>query len=404
MEPSNNLVEVPAIRVVKANFGSKHIKQQAASSVLTRLPASNDPILRLNGLCPYYTMFPVQFPFRILKDADRNDWVLDPFCGRGTTLYAARLRGLPSVGIDSNPVAAAIAASKVINVRPDNIISLADEILSEKSIPDDVPRGRFWRSCYNGKTLKDICRLREYLLTKCSTKSEIGLRGIILGILHGPKRKGLPTYLSNQMPRTYATKPQPAIKYWYRHNEKPAYVDVLDAITRRVCFVYSHIPDPAPGVVYQSDSRYQDVKSQGYRFKWVISSPPYYGMRSYWPDQWLRNWFLGGPSDVEYNHSGQISHKCPEEFVTSVAEVWRRSAEACVPGARMVIRFGAIPSSFHDPGALLKQTLYEADCGWRILTIQSAGKASRGKRQSEQFNATVRDPIDEIDLYARLEV
>src|SRR5690349_2261633 len=70
--------------------------------------------LRLNAVCPYYTMFPLDFPLgqlRLYPDARR---VLDPFCGRGTTLYAARLTGRQAVGIDINPVAVAIARAKTV--------------------------------------------------------------------------------------------------------------------------------------------------------------------------------------------------------------------------------------------------------------------------------------------------
>jgi DNA modification methylase len=70
--------------------------------------------LRLNAVCPYYTMFPLDFPLGQLKlypDARR---VLDPFCGRGTTRYAARLAGRHAVGIDINPVAVAIASAKTV--------------------------------------------------------------------------------------------------------------------------------------------------------------------------------------------------------------------------------------------------------------------------------------------------
>src|SRR5438046_7923063 len=84
---------------------------------LKRLPKLTAPLLRLNGLCPYYTMFPLSFPFGALAAAEAGDWVFDPFCGRGTTILAARLRGLPCVGVDSNPVAGAIAASKLAHVR-----------------------------------------------------------------------------------------------------------------------------------------------------------------------------------------------------------------------------------------------------------------------------------------------
>lgn len=45
----------------------------------------------LNAICPYYTMLPLGFPIAELKRAGGDDAVLDPFCGRGTTLFAARL-------------------------------------------------------------------------------------------------------------------------------------------------------------------------------------------------------------------------------------------------------------------------------------------------------------------------
>jgi hypothetical protein len=41
--------------------------------------------------------------------------VFDPFCGRGTTNFAARLANLYSVGIDTSPVAQAITAAKLIS-------------------------------------------------------------------------------------------------------------------------------------------------------------------------------------------------------------------------------------------------------------------------------------------------
>ena len=48
-----------------------------------------------NAICPYYTMFPLEYPLRIIrKHRDSKGVVLDPFCGRGTTIYAARKCGL----------------------------------------------------------------------------------------------------------------------------------------------------------------------------------------------------------------------------------------------------------------------------------------------------------------------
>ena len=69
--------------------------RKGPASRLKRLPKLVAPLLRLNGLAPYYTMFPLPFPFEALANAKPGEWVFDPFCGRGTTILAARLRGLP---------------------------------------------------------------------------------------------------------------------------------------------------------------------------------------------------------------------------------------------------------------------------------------------------------------------
>jgi DNA modification methylase len=73
----------------------------------------------LNGVCPYYTMYPLNFPLRVLETRARpGQWILDPFCGRGTTNFAARVLGLPSIGVDSSAVAVAIAQAKLCQRAP----------------------------------------------------------------------------------------------------------------------------------------------------------------------------------------------------------------------------------------------------------------------------------------------
>src|SRR5215211_4346599 len=68
----------------------------------------------LNAICAYFTMFPLEFPYKILSaHAQSNQWVLDPFCGRGTTNYASRLLGLSTIGIDSHPLAVALSQAKL---------------------------------------------------------------------------------------------------------------------------------------------------------------------------------------------------------------------------------------------------------------------------------------------------
>lgn len=367
------------------------------------LPKKQHPILRLNSICPYYTMFPLEFPYNALGSANKGDWVLDPFCGRGTTNYAARLRGIPSIGLDANPVAAAVSRSKFIKIKPEGIIKACRSILDENRDPESIPEGEFWDLCYHPKTLRQITQIREALLDNCHSRGRTALLAIMLGILHGPRTKGQPSYLSNQMPRTYSTKPGPAIKFWKKRGDCPAYVNVLDLVQRRTTYVYSDTPPAVNGGAYCFDSRRKFSKIGSRKFQWVITSPPYYAMRSYVPDQWLRYWFVGGPSDVAYDHERLIRHTSLNDFIADLARVWKNVAFVCDSGAHMVIRFGTLPSREVEPASIITESIQRADCGWHISSITPAGNAGKGKRQSDQFLQETSNPCEEIDLHAVLE-
>ncbi len=380
-------------------------QDRAPNNAIRSLPKEpQSPILSLNTVCPYYTMFPLDFPLRRLTKAEKSEWVLDPFCGRGTTLFAARLLGLGCVGIDSNPIAAAIAAAKLAHTTSDAVVETVRSILDNASSPRSIPEGDFWDICYHPKTLKEICVLRDRLMESCKTAEEVVLRALLLGILHGPRQRGLPTYLSNQMPRTYATKPSAAVRYWRRTQKtEPPRVDVLNAVTRRAEYSLGTMPPPSKGAVYFGDAQHTDTMVPvGRKFSWIVTSPPYFGMRTYRPDQWLRNWFLGGADTVDYSQEGQLSHSA-DKFAEGLSDVWKSVARRCFPGARLIIRFGYLPSVPVDAREILRMSLRLADSGWRIRRWADAGSANNGRRQSEQFGRVMKAAASEVDVYARLE-
>ncbi len=368
--------------------------------------ASRKYSTNLNAICAYFTMFPLEFPLGYLRrHAQESEWVLDPFCGRGTTNFAARLLGLPSVGIDSSPIAVALSRAKMVSPTVEEIMSAAEQILHEVGEPAEVPRGEFWELAYHESVLKDLCRLREGLLRDSESEARVALRAILLGALHGPRTKS-PSYLSNQAPRTYAPKPDYSVRYWRRHGLFPRRVDVLKVIERRAQRYYGAPVPRTPGYVFLGDSREEELFSKlkavlaGHRagFSRVVTSPPYYGLRTYIPDQWLRNWFLGGPPKVDYSTEGQMAHSSPEAFVGQLNRVWRNVGELCAPKATLVTRFGSINDRKVDAHELIRASF--KDSGWRITTIRSAGTAQRGKRQAESFFRRLSEPNEEVDVYA----
>lgn len=344
-------------------------------------------------------MFPLEFPLGVLRDANPGELVIDPFCGRGTTNYAARTLGLSSIGVDSSPVAVALSEAKLANASPGRIVAAARRILREVPEPSDVPDGEFWRWAFHRDVLQILCRLREGLLANCKSDARKALRAILLGALHGPRPKSRPSYFSNQSQRTYAPKPRYAVAYWKKHNLAPEPVDVLEIIRERAARYYSD-EEPASGKIVRGDSRKHVLAraAGGEKAAWVITSPPYYGLRTYLPDQWLRRWFLGGPSEVEYSAEGQLLHSSPEAFAADLRQVWRNVGEISAPGARLVIRFGGINDRKADPLTIIQASLEGS--GFTLRSVEPAGSASRGKRQALHFSRPAGEAREEYDIWA----
>lgn len=366
-----------------------------------RLSDIHEPLKALNAICPYYTMFPLEFPLRVLHGrARKGEWVVDPFCGRGTTNFAARLLGLPSFGVDSSPVAVALTQAKLADARVADVVRVANGILEGMPSRVAVPQGEFWERAYEPSVLRVVCWLRKELLRDCSSDSRLLLRAIMLGALHGPRTKLVASHFSNQCPRTFSPKPDYAVRFWRTRRTKPPKVDVIEVIRTRARRYLAERPDHVAAQVMLGDSRSPEVFGTR-RFRWAITSPPYYGMRTYIPDQWLRNWFLGGPSRVEYRPpKREIDHGSADGFADDLRKVWRGLASHSASDANLVIRFGGIADRDVRPMELLKASLH--DSGWRLTTAVSAGDANSGRRQATQFAHCGPAPKEEHDYYAVL--
>jgi hypothetical protein len=331
-----------------------------------------------------------------------NQAHFDPFCGRGTTNFSARLVGLGTVGIDCSPIAIAMTEAKLAPVgSPSDVVAEARRILSKK-LDCDVPRGRFWKSAYRSSVLADICRIRSALLSNCRSPARKALRAIMLGALHGPLQKdGTSSYFSNQAPRTYAPKPNYAVSFWRRTGFHAPDVEVLGIIGARALRYYAVKLPTIPFIVRRGDSRnFGFVKNAcaDHRPRLIVTSPPYYGLKTYIPDQWLRNWFLGGPEEVDYRYGIQLSHRSVSAFVDDLCTVWKNVAAVCHKDARLIFRFGAINDRCVDPREIMKASLRNAP--WELVTIVNAGTARGGKRQADSFNYEPTKPIAEYDAWA----
>lgn len=370
----------------------------------TTVPLAYTKENALNAICPYFTMFPLEFPLKILrKHRKDNPVVLDPFCGRGTTLFAARSLKLRAWGVDSSPVAVAIARAKFASCDIEAPLELAAQLISETT-PGNIPDTPFFRGAYHPHTLRDICALRESLLDiGQDDDASVVLKAAALGCLHGPMSKHTENagYFSNQMPRTYASKPDYAVRFWKEKGLNAPHVDVLRVLRRKIerfAGLYEKSPNSISQVLY-GDSQESDVFMPITADpSVVITSPPYYGMRTYVQDQWLRNWFLGGPDRVDYSVGSQLEHGGQNAFAKSLGRVWGNIGQSSSSDLHMYVRFGIIPSAFVNAKSLFKESLEESGINWRIVSVRAADTSEAGKRQADQMK-TVSTAAIEFDFH-----
>ena len=134
--------------------------------------------------------------------------------------------------------------------------------------------------------------------------------------------------------------------------------------------------------------------------RFVITSPPYFGTRTYLQDRWLRLWFLGGPDFVEYRQpAGQLRHSSASLFAAEMGRVWKNMAALTTADARLAIRYGGIHHRAAEPMDVLKQSL--SGSGWRIVTARAAPDSEGWRRQSRQFRAEPKKAVTEHDIYCR---
>ncbi|MCI9045193.1 MAG: site-specific DNA-methyltransferase [Peptococcaceae bacterium] len=84
----------------------------------------------------YPTQKPVELLERIIKiSTDENDVILDPFCGSGTALVAAKLQNRKYIGVDVNPEAVELCRQRLVKPykTQSKLLALGEDVYKTKS-------------------------------------------------------------------------------------------------------------------------------------------------------------------------------------------------------------------------------------------------------------------------------
>ena len=297
---------------------------------------------------PYYAMFPVEFAFDVVNEfSKKGDHIIDPFAGRGSSIYAGGILGRYSLGIEINPVGWLYGKVKLNPAQKDKVIFRLSEIYSRRNCYsrqiEKMPE--FFRMCFCDQVLKFLLAARNFLNWK-TNNTDSTLMAIILSSLQGKIGEGL----SNQMPMTKSLAITYSMNWWKNKGlDKPPQINPYEFLIKKIDWRYAK---GTPTINAKSTVEFGDsteiLKSVSKKtdntteFSLLFTSPPYCSITDYHIDQWLRLWLLGGQDDskmIKEKHKGRFNNKI--EYSNLLENVFFQCSKMMKKKATVYIRTDA---------------------------------------------------------------
>lgn len=280
----------------------------------------------IEGVHPYPAKFVAQLP-RALLDAlpmPRGTAVLDPFCGGGTTLVEAQRRGLPSVGVDLNPIACLMARVKT-GPRPRGIREAASAVVDRAGrdptvkIPP-IPNLNHW---FDRPIQRALAALTQAVDEHPPTLRD-ALRLALSSIVVRVSRQESDTRYAAVEKETQAG-------------------DVSALFHRAACRLDDVLRERdyglAPSDVFEADILALDPSHVRLPVGMVITSPPYPNAYEYWLYHKYRMYWLGfDPLAVKAREIGarahffKRDHHTADDFARQMARTFELIRAVLVPG------------------------------------------------------------------------
>lgn len=260
-------------------------------------------------MCPYLGTFPPALARSIVAMlSEPGDTVMDPFCGRGTTLLETRLLGRIPVASDLNPIAIALACAKNVAIERSEVEQRLTELEHGYDrllyLPEAQVQGDSIQLIYHPGTLAQLCYLRRNLVHS-RLESDQFLLGALLGVMHGSERQdGSSGYASISMPNTFSMAPNYVRRFVATNQLSREERNVFKILRGKLERLFRQdSPVGCQGTVVSSDAKKlaENAELQKYkgRVKLVLTSPPYLDVVNYAKLNWIRAWLLKDVTDSE---------------------------------------------------------------------------------------------------------
>jgi len=283
--------------------------------------------------------------------SDLGERVLDPFCGSGTTLVEARLRGRHVLGIDTNPVATMMTAAKIAPFEQESFKAYVSEVLQAvdralggfgaqlDGIGDDTPQLEEQRRWYHERTLAELATIWRVIETSDSCyrlAASASFSAVLRSVCSQAKHWGW--ICDNVRPKEFTYKDAVA-----------AFAGKLQEYGHSAANLSANMLGNADVEVKQDRCAEVLADYPTASFDLAVTSPPYFGVTDYAKAQRLSYLWFGFPLEAaRLSEAGARSKRrrltARAEFLQDMEDSFIQIARVLRPGAFCVLVIGESPA------------------------------------------------------------
>jgi hypothetical protein len=305
--------------------------------------------------------------------------------------------GRKAIGSDISEVAYCVSRAKTQAPKLDSVRRRLGRLQSgfreEEWEAERRALPEFFKVAYRPATLRQILYLRQALRWRKSA-TDCMIAALTLGSLHGESERS-PSFLSNQMPHTISTKPDYSVRFWRERDLHAPKRDCFELLHKQALFRYESAPPKNTADIFNRDMRDLPRLALPRGIRCAITSPPYFNVTSYQEDQWLRLWFLGGPTRPTATRTEERTQD-NSRYWRLVGDMWRALGLVLAPRADVVVRIGAV---HYSPEMLAKQLTGAALMSSRRVRLASFEVSDIKGRQTDSFRPGSKGCSVEVDCH-----
>jgi len=228
------------------------------------------------------------------KFANNATRILDPFCGSGAILVASRQRGIPTTGIDLNPVAFLLSSVKSLPFDRDKAIELCRRLVTSaktcrRPMLINWPSKRYW---FTDGTLSELEKLRfaaRQLDLQCSPEGNFVLLALAMTVRPCSRA-------DQRSPKPFISKIAIEDRKWKHYDP----YKILLELGQVMGDCYGSLNSTDKSAVILSDFNSSTLTSNFIgSYSHVITSPPYINAQDYFRNFKLEMYILEGLLDFE---------------------------------------------------------------------------------------------------------